>query len=58
MQSRHPDSPVILIAERDQSVRELQAFFLKRAGFAVEFVDDGETALARCRQEWAGLARA
>jgi two-component system response regulator MprA len=40
---------VILIAERDQSVRDLQAFFLKRAGFVVEFVDDGETALERAR---------
>ena len=49
MQSRHPDPALILIAERDQSVRDLQAFFLKRAGFAVEFVDDGEAALERAR---------
>ena len=46
MQGLHP---VILIAERDQTVRELQGFFLERAGFAVEFADDGEAALARVR---------
>lgn len=49
MQTRHPDPALILIAERDQSVRDLQAFFLKRAGFAVEFVDDGEAAFERAR---------
>ncbi len=37
----------ILIAERDRSVRRLQEIFLERAGFAVEFADDGHTALAR-----------
>jgi CheY-like chemotaxis protein len=46
MQGQHP---VILIAERDQTVRELQGFFLEKAGFAVEFADDGEAALARAR---------
>jgi two-component system response regulator MprA len=40
---------VVLIAERDQNVRELQQFFLERAGFAVEFADDGEAALERAR---------
>jgi len=40
---------VILIVERDRSVRELQLFFLNRAGFAVEFVDDGQCALDRVR---------
>jgi CheY-like chemotaxis protein len=38
---------VILIAERDQSVRRLQAHFLERAGFTVEFADDGRAALDR-----------
>jgi CheY-like chemotaxis protein len=38
---------VILIAERDQSVRRLQAHFLERAGFTVEFADDGQDALER-----------
>ena len=49
MQSRHPDKRVILIAERDQNVRGLQEYFLDRAGFAVEFADDGEAALERAR---------
>jgi CheY-like chemotaxis protein len=39
----------ILIAERDESVRKLQGFFLERAGFVVEFSDDGESALERAR---------
>ncbi|MBW3572085.1 MAG: response regulator [Gemmatimonadetes bacterium] len=49
MQSPRPDAPVILIADRDQTVRELQRFFLDRAGYAVEFADDGEAALERAR---------
>lgn len=40
---------VVLIAERDQNVRELQSYFLEREGFAVEFADDGEAALERAR---------
>jgi CheY-like chemotaxis protein len=39
----------ILIAERDQRVRELQKFFLGRAGYTVEFADDGASALERAR---------
>ena len=38
---------MILIAERDQNVRDLQEHFLARAGYRVEFVDDGQTALDR-----------
>jgi CheY-like chemotaxis protein len=49
MQSAHPDRHVILIAERDKNVREMQRFFLEKAGFSVEFADDGETALQRAR---------
>ena len=45
MQSPHPDTRVILIAERDQNVRELQEYFLGSAGLAVEFADDGQAAL-------------
>ena len=41
--------PVILIAERDRNVRELQLFFLNRAGFVVEFADDGQCAIDRVR---------
>ncbi len=40
---------MILIAERDRNVRELQEHFLGRAGFAVEFADDGPAALERAR---------
>jgi CheY-like chemotaxis protein len=47
MQRTHPEVPVILIAERDQTVRELQEFFLTKAGFLVEFADDGQAALDR-----------
>jgi DNA-binding response OmpR family regulator len=49
MQSPHPGTRLILIAERDQQVRKLQQHFLARAGFAVEFADDGESALERAR---------
>lgn len=49
MQSPHPGTRVILIAERDQQVRKLQQHFLTEAGYAVEFADDGESALDRTR---------
>ena len=47
MQGASPERCVILIAERDPNVRELQGYFLDRAGFAVEFADDGQAALER-----------
>ena len=40
---------IVLIAERDHTVRELQEHFLREAGFAVEFADDGVSALAHAR---------
>ena len=46
---KQPVPSVVLIAERDRTVRELQAHFLDEAGLAVEFVDDGEAALTRAR---------
>lgn len=49
MESPGPGPRVVLIAERDQTVRELQQFFLEKAGFAVQFADDGEAALERAR---------
>ena len=39
----------ILIAERDHQVRDLQQHFLTRAGFRVEFADDGQAAFERAR---------
>ncbi len=50
MRQPQADSRVILIAERDQTVRELQEYFLSNAGFTVEFADDGEAALERARE--------
>ena len=50
MQISHPGSRLVLIAERDRTVRELQRQFVEEAGFGVEFVDDGEAALARARE--------
>lgn len=44
-----PVPGVILIAERDENVRELQRYFLERAGFAVTFADDGVAALDAVR---------
>jgi DNA-binding response OmpR family regulator len=40
---------IILVVERDPHVRELEAFFLNEAGYAVEFTDDGPSALERAR---------
>src|ERR671914_1714192 len=40
---------VILIAERDDNVRQLQRYFLGQAGFTVSFCDDGVAALNSAR---------
>ncbi len=42
-------SALILVVERDPHVRELEAYFLAEAGYAVEFCDDGTAALERAR---------
>ena len=39
----------VLIAERDQNVRELQRVFLERVGFRVDFADDGLAAFERAQ---------
>ncbi len=44
-----PSHGLILIAERDDNVRELQRYFLERAGFALRFCDDGVAALDAAR---------
>jgi two-component system response regulator MprA len=49
MHDRDRESRVVLIAERDQNVRALQRHFLNKAGFGVEFADDGQAALDRAR---------
>ena len=38
-------SAVILVVERDPHVRDLEAYFLEKAGYSVEFASDGEAAL-------------
>ena len=38
---------LILVVERDGHVRALEKYFLEEAGFAVEFADDGRSALDR-----------
>lgn len=40
---------LILVVERDPHVRALEAYFLNEAGYEVEFVTDGVTALAMAR---------
>ena len=39
------DTALVLIAERDQRVREFQQFFLEREGLRVVFADNGAAAL-------------
>jgi CheY-like chemotaxis protein len=41
---------LILVVERDPHVRELEAHFLHEAGYAVEFVIDGRSALEQARK--------
>ena len=49
MPGQGPEAVMMLIAERDENVRELQRYFLVKAGFGVEFADDGQVALERAR---------
>jgi CheY-like chemotaxis protein len=49
-QSSSEGRAIILVVERDPHVRELEAFFLNEAGYAVEFTEDGPSALERARQ--------
>jgi DNA-binding response OmpR family regulator len=45
----HDQSAVILVVERDPHVRELEGYFLEKAGFQVEFADDGKQGLELVR---------
>lgn len=49
-QSSSEGRAIILVVERDPHVRELETFFLNEAGYAVEFTEDGPSALERARQ--------
>ena len=40
---------LVLVVERDPHVRELEAHFLNRAGFDVQFANDGKAALEQAR---------
>jgi CheY-like chemotaxis protein len=44
------DAPIVVIAERDRVVRDLESYSLEHAGFRVEFADDGQEALARVQR--------
>ena len=41
---------LILVVEQDPYVRRLERFFLERAGFTVEFADDGRKGLEAARR--------
>ena len=41
---------IILVVERDPHIRDLEAYFLNEAGFAVEFAADGATALEHAQK--------
>jgi CheY-like chemotaxis protein len=41
---------IILVVDRDPHVRELEEHFLKEAGYAVVFEEDGEGALAHAQK--------
>lgn len=49
MLNERTDPRTILIAERDENVRDLQRYFLEHAGLQVQFADDGIEALTRAR---------
>lgn len=40
---------LILVVERDPHVKKLERYFLEKAGFRVEFADDGKLGLERAR---------
>ena len=47
--AEQPRRGAIVIAERDDNVRQLQRYFLEHAGFTVSFYDDGIAALDAAR---------
>jgi two-component system response regulator MprA len=55
MQDRNAGRALILVIERDPNVRELETYFLEEAGYAVDFAEDGLSALARARETKPGI---
>lgn len=49
LSSRPAGRAIILVVERDPSVRDLETYFLNEAGFTVDFAGDGVEALERAR---------
>jgi two-component system response regulator MprA len=49
MNSRRKGRALILVVERDPHVRALERYFLERAGYAVEFADNGDKGLELAR---------
>jgi CheY-like chemotaxis protein len=41
---------IILVVDRDPHIRELESHFLHQAGYAVEFAQNGESALEQARR--------
>lgn len=48
--SKRGQRALILVVERNLAVQRLEKFFLEQAGYSVEFVGDGLTALERARE--------
>ena len=48
--ARKNGKAIILVVERDPHVRELESHFLHEAGYAVEFEQNGESALEQARR--------
>ena len=48
--ARRNGKAIILVVDRDPHVRELESHFLHEAGYAVEFEQNGESALEQARR--------
>jgi two-component system response regulator MprA len=46
----HTGSAIILVVERDPHIRDLETYFLKEAGFNVDFAADGIAALEQAQK--------
>jgi two-component system response regulator MprA len=55
MHDSNASRALILVIERDPNVRELETYFLEEAGYAVDFAEDGLSALARARETKPGI---